>query len=173
MKFIIAAAAILSIFGLATITAPAQALPALPSQCPGVISDYNVIDKGTLNAVVNGTDGKDFIRVRWGLVDGKGGDDCIVFTDTVSNGIAFGGPGDDVIISSVSSWRSRSGQAYGDYQHPTIVSETYLPPGCDPEQGDENASDYCTDYVVVYAPEGTSDRCIGRWAIRHGCEFTN
>lgn len=167
MKLIYTAAALLGIFGVALLAAPAQALPALPSQCPGVIGDYNVIDRSNVaSAIVTGTSGADFIKLRNGIVYAGDGNDCILFaggpTVNATTGIAFGEAGNDVIIRP--STGSLSGQAYGDYQIQYPVY-TWEPENCDPDV------DFPCDQVAFSLPEGNADRCIGKWAYKQGCEL--
>lgn len=155
--------ALIAALGIGVVSAPAApATPALPSQCPGTIASYNVIDRSGQNAVVQGTAGADFIIVKTGVVNGGEGNDCILFTDTQFNGLAYGDGGNDVIIGKGSF---TSGQAYGDYtqQYPITY---YVPEGCDPD-----VDSPCGQ--ITYSPPtlGNADRCIGKWASRRDCEL--
>lgn len=163
MRLILAAAIIIGIFGVALATVPAQALPVLPSQCPGVIGDYNVIDKTGQATFVQGTSAKDFILVGNGIVNAGEGDDCVVVTTSQGNAIVFGEAGNDVLISKRTQ-SGNAGQAYGDYQIQYPIYE-WVPEGCDPD-----VDDPCVQ-VPFSLPEGNADRCVGKWAYRQGCEL--
>ncbi|MBI2068539.1 MAG: chitobiase/beta-hexosaminidase C-terminal domain-containing protein [Candidatus Yanofskybacteria bacterium] len=76
--------------------APNLAFADMPSECPGVIEDYNVIVDG------DGTSEDDFITIsddNSTNIDGKGGNDCIV-VGADNSGKIEGSGGDDVIIIS-------------------------------------------------------------------------
>lgn len=140
--------------------APASG-PALPSQCPGTIADYNVIDKSGKNAIVHGTAGNDFIIAKTGILYGEGGNDCLVITG--SGGQIQGGGGDDVL---------KGGQLQrGDYRIMPfpIYSDVPLNPPCDDEDADETND---CDYGPIGFDPGGFDRCIGN-ATKFDCELTN
>lgn len=152
-----------SIGGIGGGGAPASG-PALPSQCPGTIGDYNVIDKSGKNASVTGTDGADFIIIKSGTIRGEGGNDCLVVTS--KSAIVYGGVGDDVILKTCSG--CSGGQAKGDYNISPfpIYGDTPINLPCDDEAGE------CIYPIIDYLPEGF-DRCIGAWQLIEGCEATN
>lgn len=110
MKLAIAAATILGIFGTALLVAPTQATPSLPSQCPGVIGDYNVLEAamvldldGVDVGIWSGTEDADLIVVNTsggGVVSGEGGNDCIVWVNGSTFFVVDGGEGNDVIIGN-------------------------------------------------------------------------
>lgn len=159
MKLGLALATIIGIFGVALLTATAQAT-SVPSQCTGMTFD-NVIDQPNTIGVFTGTAGRDLIIVKGGIIDGLDGDDCIKVS--ANNSIVFGSGGNDVIITTQTKV---SGHAYGDYQQVYPVY-TWEPEGCDPD-----VDDPCVQ-VPFSLPEGNADRCIGKWAYRQGCEATN
>jgi len=91
-----------------------------------------------------GTSGNDLIIVTGGTIYGRAGDDCILFTNTEGNGMAYGNEGNDVIITRMIG--GTNGIVYGDTNN----------------NGTNN----------LPAPPGY-DRCIGNWQILFGCEATN
>lgn len=125
---------------------PGSTSPFAPPECAGMLFNNVVIfpvDGGPTGGTY-GTSGNDLIIVTGGTIYGRAGDDCILFTNTEGNGMAYGNEGNDVIITRMIG--GTNGIVYGDTNN----------------NGTNN----------LPAPPGY-DRCIGNWQILFGCEATN
>ena len=78
----------------------ADETPPLPSECPGTVDDYQIID---INNGGEPTSGSDFIFAGDGnstLVEGGNGDDCILIGDSNSANISGNNGNDFITVGS-------------------------------------------------------------------------